>query len=172
MKRVALTAWIVVASVLPVDAGDRLDGGPNLSPESKGIHRTITGTVENMTGNQVHLKTEEGTTRVLAFKTARQEGLGMLKVGDRVVLELDEGNQIIDMRRADAAPQPNDREVRGTVTRFFPLNKVIMVEAGGTLRVFGLKDAAVTKLNNVQPGDHVVLEVDSNGLVADAHRPG
>lgn len=60
------------------------------------LHNVI-GTVRKATEERVSLEIEGGTTRHFTPKKAKKTAITPLQPGDRVLLEFDEGDQIIDM---------------------------------------------------------------------------
>lgn len=161
---VVLTVFVI----LSVDLLWAQDGQvPKL--ERKG-HHTVTGTVSKITGNLVTLKTKEGTLRNFSVKEAGQEGLIHFKTGDKVTLELDEGNQIIDIEKGTVAEQErNHYLVTGEVTQYDRAKKEVTLKMkSGEHGSYKLKDAAATKIGAVKPGTRILIEIDDeNGMVSD-----
>lgn len=183
------TLFLLSLTVRTTYAGDLLDGGPKLDgPADQQQHRSITGEVDRIEGDMVFLKTEEGTVRNFGVKDAKKEGLKGLKAGDRVTLELDEGNAIADIHKEEAAAKSNQdemtategkggishdqhRSVVGTVEAFDPIKKNIRLKTEeGKSESFEIKSGALSKLNGVVNGTKVTLEIDEENLVMDAHQ--
>jgi cold shock CspA family protein len=164
--------------------GDLLDGGQELKSES--AHRNVNGTIEKIESNSVFIKTDEGTSRNFAVNEVKREGLKSLKAGDKVTVELDEGNQIVDIHRdgelaqkdesastdmGGPAKNGNHRSITGTIEMFDQAKKSITIKSdNGKTESFELKDAAFTKLNSVKKGEKVTLEIDEQNRVMDAHK--
>lgn len=182
------TLFLLSLTVRTSYAGDLLDGGPKLdTPPEQQQHRNITGEVDRIDGDMIFLKTEEGTIRNFGIKDAEKEGLKGLKPGDRVTLELDEGNAIADIHKEEmvATGDQNEmtatdkgglsheqhRSVVGTVEAFDPIKKNITLKTeGGKSESFEIKVSAIPKLNGIVNGTKVTLEVDEQNLVMDAHQ--
>jgi len=183
------TLFLLSLTVRTTYAGDLLDGGPKLNgPAEQQEHRNITGEVDRIDGDMIFLKTEEGTIRNFGIKDAKKEGLKGLKPGDRVTLELDEGNAIADIHKEEmvATGDQNEmtategkggpsheqhRSVVGTVEAFDPIKKNITLKTEeGKSESFEIKSSAIPKLNGIVNGTKVTLEVDEQNLVMDAHQ--
>lgn len=191
-KMLYATLFLLSLTVRTTDAGDLLDGGPKIdtpASQSDELHRKITGEVDRIEGDMVFLKTEEGTTRTFGVKDAKKEGLKGLKPGDRITIELDEGNEIADMHReaqmaegsqngADSsdgkggASQDKHRSITGTIESFDAIQKKVTLKTEeGQSKSFELKNPAISKLTGVAPGTEVTLEIDEQNRVMDAHKP-
>lgn len=184
-NRLILGLMALLLSFSTAFAGDLLDGGPKLQ-EDAGIHRSVTGTVERIESDMVFLKTEEGTTRNFGVKESQKEGLDGIQKGDKITVELDEGNAIIDIHKEGMVAQGGQevtgqedkggpgnqghKQIKGTVEIFDHVKRSITLQTdGGKSETFEVKDAAALKLNNVKKGDKVSLELDEQNRVMDAH---
>jgi hypothetical protein len=125
-------------------------------------HRTVVGTVSKVTEHSILVKTEEGTIRNFAVKDAVQEGIARLKPGDIVTLELDEGNQVIDIEKgATSEKERSHSMVAGEVVSYDRVKKEVTLKMQtGESRSFRLKEAAASKMNSVKAGSRIVMEVD------------
>jgi hypothetical protein len=113
------------------------------------------------------LKTEEGTTRSFTVKSAEIDGVTKLQPGDRVLLELDEGNQIIGINDIGEKHQL----VHGEVVGIDRDKKIVTLKLkNGTSQSYGMKEAMAGKMNNIEKGAIVTLMVDQrNNLAIDVH---
>lgn len=136
------------------------------SPDGLG-HRSVVGTVSKTTVDIISLKTEEGTVRNFTVKAAAREGITRLKTGDRVLLEFDEGNEIINIIDIGEKHQL----VKGAVMSVDQVKKVITLTLkDGTSESFKMKEAMAGKMNNIKAGANVVLIIDQhNNSAMDAH---
>lgn len=185
------TSFLLSWMAWTVHAGDLLNGGPQLNPTTdQNLHRNVTGEVARIEDGMIFLKTEEGTTRNFGVKDANKEGLKGLKAGDRVTLELDEGNEIADIHKEDAVAKGNQnqngasapegkggvsqgqhRSITGTIEAFDPIEKKVTVKSeDGQSQSFELKNPAISKLNGIEKGTKVTLEIDEENRVMDAHK--
>lgn len=131
--------------------------------EAKGIkafHRFLTGEVQKVNRGLIFVKTQEGTTRSFSLQEAKEEGLPSLRKGDLLTLEVDEGNLIIDIHQV----------IRGVLDSFDPVDKKVAVRLDdGEMRTFKVKVPVLTKLNKIQHGAQVALEIDEEGRVMDVY---
>jgi hypothetical protein len=135
-------------------------------------HEYLTGNVDKITDGAVFLKTDEGALREFSLKEVKQEKIKGLAVGDRLQLEINEGDQIIDIGRVRPGGLERNERVRvveGKIERYDPLKKLLTFKHGdGTSRIYHLKDAAATRMNDVKTGGRVTLELDlKNNMVED-----
>lgn len=139
-------------------------------------HRELTGTIQKIDGSMISVKTSEGTTRNFTLREGNREGLGALKQGDKVVLEMDEGNQIVDIHpegMLSSKGEHGHRSVTGTVEKFSQSDKTMKLKTkDGKTESFGVKDSALAKLGNLKEGTQITLEVDEQNRVMDAHKAG
>ena len=130
-------------------------------------HGNVIGTVSKVTENMLTVDTEEGTTRSYTVKTAAIDGVTKLQSGDRVLLEIDEGNQIIGINNIGEKHQLVHGEVVG-IDR--DKNIVTLDLKDGTSQSYGMKSAMAGKMNNILKGAIVTLMVDQrNNLAIDVH---
>lgn len=191
-KMLYATLFLLSLTVKTAYTGDLLDGGPKIdtpASQSDELHRKLTGEVDRIEGDMVFLKTEEGTVRNFGVKEAKKEGLKGLKPGDRITIELDEGNEIADIHKeaqmaegdqsgADSpegkggASPDKHRSITGTIEFFDAMEKKVTLKTKeGKSQSFELKNPAISKLTGVAPGTEVTLEIDEQNRVMDAHKP-
>jgi hypothetical protein len=149
-------------------AADSPDGG--LQRSSSGMdqgHSNVIGTVSKTTENMLTLETENGTTRSFTVKSAKIDGVTKLQDGDRVLLELDEGNQIIGINNIGEKHQL----VHGEVVGIDRNKKIVTLKLkNGTSQSYGMKEAMAGKMNNIEIGAAVTLMIDQhNNLAMDVH---
>lgn len=136
-------------------------------------HREVSGTIEKVESDLISVKTTEGTTRSFTVKEGKREAVRSFKPGDKVVLEMDEGNQIVDIHREGSIISKGDhghRSIAGKLKMFSQADKKIVIESndGGT-ESFLVKDSAASKLGSIREGTQVTLEVDEQNRVMDVH---
>lgn len=138
-------------------------------------HREVTGTIEKIQGNLISVKTQEGSTRNFTLNEGKREGFEALKPGDKVVLEMDEGNQIVDihLQGMGASGDHGHRSITGTIEKFNRDDKTmtILTQEGKTEN-FGVKDSALAKVGSVKEGMQITLEVDEQNRIMDVHPKG
>lgn len=168
IKELWLTFGLVIFSLSVAYAGDSPGGGSQRSSSAiDQSHRNVIGTISKTTENMLTVETEEGTTRSFTVKSAAIDGVTKLQQGDRVLLELDEGNQIIDIRDIGEKHQL----VRGEVVGVDRDKKIVTLKLkNGTAQSYGMKEAMAGKMNNIEKGAMVTLMVDQhNKLAMDVH---
>lgn len=190
-RKILYATLFLLLLTVGADAGDLLDGGPMIdipASQSDELHRKVTGEVDRIESDMVFLKTEEGTVRNFGVKDAKKEGLKGLKPGDRITVELDEGNEIADIHKEEkvakgdqdamssegkGGPSPEKhRSITGTIESFDAIRrKVTLKMEDGKSQSFELKNPAISKLTGVTPGTEVTLEIDEQNRVMDAHKP-
>jgi hypothetical protein len=134
---------------------------------NKGGHRTLNVTVTKITGDALFYKTEEGTTRNISLKVVEKyEKIQNVKVGDQLVMEFDEGNQVIRINR------PDRFTVSGQVIEFDPVGKKVTLKLkDGTTQTYTMIPPASSKMSAVPKGTTVLLDIDEkNNLVKDFDR--
>jgi cold shock CspA family protein len=139
-------------------------------------HREVIGTVQKVEGDLISVKTGEGTTRNFTVKEGQREGFKSMKPGDQVVLEMDEGNQIVDIHpkgMLSSKGTHGHRSITGTVENFSRSDKTMKVKTKeGKTESFGIKDSALAKLGSIKEGSQITVEVDEQNRVMDAHLAG
>ncbi len=144
--------------------------GYSENSENKG-HRILNVTVTKITEDMLFFETEEGTTRNASLKVVEKyEKVRNLKVGDQLVMEFDEGNQIIRINRPG---NPSDRfTVSGQVVEFDPTGKKVTLKLkDGTTHTYTMIPPARSKMSGVPKGTTVLLDIDEkNDLVKDFER--
>jgi hypothetical protein len=126
-------------------------------------YKNTFGVVTRVTEDMISVALKTGTTRTFSVKDTEREGINECKPGERVLLELDEGNQIIDI--TDLGDM--HRLVRGEVAKVDPIEKIVTLTLrDGTARSYRMKDAVAAKMNLVATGAVVVVMTDHhNGYV-------
>lgn len=165
-----LTFGLVLFTLSIAYAGDSPGGGSQLSASNSASdqgRRNVIGTVSKATENMLTVETAEGTTRSFTVKSAAMDGVTKLHPGDRVLLELDSGNQIIGINDIGE----KHLLVRGEVVGIDRDKKTVTLKLkNGTSQSYGMKEAMAGKMNNIEKGAMVTLMVDQrNNLAMDVH---
>jgi hypothetical protein len=158
-------ASLVLVEPLPVQAASSSQAGVDR-------HLFVSGVVQSITDDAVMLKTDIGTVREFSLKQVNREKIKGVKVGSRLELEIDGNNMIIDISRATPGAVrrlETVRVVEGTIQRFDPVRKKLTLNLGkGKAKTYKVKDAAATRLLDVNTGTHVTLQLDPvNRMVED-----
>ncbi len=147
-------------------------GEPYLQPKDSSSHRSITATVKRIASDTVFVRTEERTIRNLGVTEAKRDGMSSLRPGDQVDLILDRGNSVLAIAPPRGTGAYIGDDVTGTVQRFDGLSKRITLKTvEGEIQNFELRDAVATKLNGVNKGRMIALEMDGQNRAFDAYRP-
>lgn len=96
-----------------------------------------------------------------------------MRPGDKVVLEIDEGNQIVDVHRQKTVSSDRKhrhRSIGGMLKMFSRSDGKVIVELndGGT-ESFLVKDSAASKLGSIREETKITLEVDEEKRVMDVY---
>jgi hypothetical protein len=167
MKRnkVGFALFILAGIFLAVSVGHPAD------EQLKAGHRVLNVTVTEIKGDALFFKTEEGTTRNVALKIVEKyEKVGKVKVGDQLVMEFNEGNEVIRISRPGDSPE--HFTVSGQVVEFDPMAKKVTLKlTDGTTKSYNMIPPASIKMAAVPKGSTVVLDIDSkNNFVKDFER--
>ncbi|MBI3803862.1 MAG: hypothetical protein HY282_08890 [Nitrospirae bacterium] len=128
-------------------------------------HREVSATVKKVDGTLVSVRTDEGTTRYFTVREAEKSGLPSIDRGDTVVLQMDEGNQIIDIHGSH-----HHRSLTAMVETYRGSDKVLTVRTeDGATQSFELKDPVVPKVVILKEGAQISFEVDEQNRVMDLH---
>ena len=145
---------------------------PYLQPKDSSSHRSITATVKRVASDTVFVRTEERTIRNLGVTEAKRDGMSSLQPGDEVDLILDRGNSVLAVAPPRGTGVFIGDDITGTVQHFDILNKRITLKTEeGEIQNFELRDAVATKLNGVNEGRMIALEMDGHHRAFDAYRP-
>ena len=147
-------------------------GEPYLQPSGPSSHRSIDAAVMRVVSDTVFLRTEESTIRTIGMKEVHSDGIPSLHPGDKVSLLLDRGNSILDITKAGGKGGFLGNEITGTVQHFDILNQQIAVkDKRGETQSYNLREAVATKLNGINKGRTIILELDRQNRAMDAYRP-
>jgi Cu/Ag efflux protein CusF len=132
-------------------------------------HRTLNTEVTDIKGDMIFYKTEEGTTRNVSRQVVEKfEKVENVKVGDKLVMEFDEGNQVIRINRADRS------KVSGQIVKFDPTEKKVTLKLkDGTTQTYTVIPPVASKMAGLPEGTNVALDIDEkNNFVKDFERLG
>lgn len=131
--------------------------------------QSVIGTVSQATGETISLEMEGGTTRHFTLLDAKKPGMIPLHLGDRILLEFDEGNRIIDI--INIGGKHPLAVIHGEVVGVDADKKVITLKLkNGTSQFYKMKEEVAEKLTHIEKGTAVTVMVDPhNYSVIDAH---
>jgi hypothetical protein len=160
-------AFFILAALLTGSAGDSAGEPLDRSLKDQG-HRLLNVTVTDIKGDTLFYKTEEGTVRNVALKIVeQQEKVGRVNVGDQLVMEFDEGNQLIRASRPDVSFKR--LTVSGQIVGVdSAANKVVLKLENGKTQTYTMIPPASLKMAAVPKGTTVLLDIDpKNNFVKD-----
>jgi hypothetical protein len=170
MKRKLLKGFLILATISQVVyAGDLLAvDGPGAPPEK------VTGTVDRIEDDSIQIRTDGGPMQSYSFSERRREEVRAFNEGDRVVVETDWMNRLVDIYPATvlfSSQAPGHRIITGKVVTFSRSGEKLTMETrSGETETFEVKDPALRKMGFVKKGSHVTVELDDQNRVTDVHR--
>jgi hypothetical protein len=128
----------------------------------------VIGTVSKATEETISLEMEGGTTRDFTIKDGTKAGM-IPHPGDRILLEFDEGNRIIDI--IDIGGKHPLILIHGELIGVDPKKKVITLKLkNGTPQIYKMKEEVADKMTRIEKGTAVTVMVDQHGyFIIDAH---
>ena len=169
----ALFLVVNFSAAYAVDQADKTEGELHPAISKEAPHHTLNGTVKEIRGGEVAVKLETGPIRRFGVVEAKKEGIKSLKEGDKVALELNEANLIVDIHKEGtmAQSQEQHRSVAGTVEQFDPLQRRVTVKTeDGKTETFEIKMPIIAKLSGIEQGAKITMEIDEQNRVADVHK--
>lgn len=145
--------------------------GYALADESgSGTHPAIPGTISQIRSGMLFITTPAGLRpRVVSPNHADRVGLHEARVGDRVMLWVDEGNVLIDVH-ADGFQGRTHRTVAGRLWYADPYWNEIRLATPGGIERYDVDALAGSKLSVMPEGGPVTVELDEDNIVIDIHR--
>lgn len=130
--------------------------------------QSVIGTVSQASEEAISLELEGGTTRHFTMKGAIKSG-AIPHPGDRILLEFDERNQIIDMIHIGGKHQL--ALIHGEVISVDSDKKVVTLKLkNGTSQFYKMKEEVAEKMTDIEKGTAVTVMVDQlNHSIVDAH---
>lgn len=130
--------------------------------------QSVIGTVSQASEETISLEMEGGTTRHFTIKGPGKSEV-ILHPGDRILLEFDEGNQIIDMIHIGGKHQL--ALIHGEVVSVDSDKKVVTLKLkNGTSQFYKMKEEVAEKMTHIEKGTAITVMVDpQNHSIVDAH---
>lgn len=130
--------------------------------------QSVIGTVSQASEETISLEMEGGTTRHFTMKGPGKSEV-ILHPGDRILLEFDEGNQIIDMIHIGGKHQL--ALIHGEVVSVDSDKKVVTLKLkNGTSQFYKMKEEVAEKMTDIKKGTAITVMVDQqNHSIIDAH---
>jgi hypothetical protein len=144
-------------------------------PDSSGpfphvAHIVMVGVVTKIEPAMLFVQPPHGLqTRTISMNKAERMGLHDVKVGDAVLLVIDEQNVLIDAHRSDLPPAGH-RIIAGTLNYADKFWEDLGLSTPEGSQAFTVDSLAGSKLGTVKEGELVTLELDEANVVIDIHR--
>lgn len=176
IKNGLLSLFLILTIITPLlyFAGGAMAAEPGLIMRERGV---AIGIVKKIEGALVFAKTGDGTMRYFTVSDIEKNGFQPPKLGDPALMEIDNGNQIIDIHplrvnRFGALEglrsSGGGKIVSATVKEVG--NSLISLKTGDeTTRYFTAEDARKKGLQAIHRGNSFLLEIDRNNAVIDFH---
>jgi hypothetical protein len=111
---------------------------------------------------------EKLSLRSVSVKKAERMGLHQLKVGDEVIMTVDESNVLLDIHDP-SRPVHGHRILAGNLAYADPFWEVVEIFTSKGLESFSVDPSAGSKLNVLAEGALVRAELDEANVVVDIH---
>lgn len=130
--------------------------------------QSVIGTVSQASKETISLEMEGGTTRHFTMKGPGKSA-AIPHPGDRILLEFDEGNQIIDIINIGGKHQL--ALIHGEVVSVDSDKKVVTLKLkNGTSQFYKMKEEVAEKMTDIEKGTAITIMVDpQNHSIVDAH---
>jgi hypothetical protein len=133
-------------------------------------HIAMTGIVTKIEPSMLFVQPPQGLRpRTISTIKAERMGLQDVKVGDTVMLVVDEGNMLIDTHKSDVT-LAGHRIIAGTLTYADKFWEELKLSTPEGIEGFAVDPLAGSKLAALNVGAPVVLELDEANVVIDMHR--
>ncbi len=135
-------------------------------------HKQLTAVITKIQSGLMFLEAKDVKhvlrPRAVSINKAERMGLHKARVGDEVVITVDEGNILLDVHEK-GGPIAGHRLVIGELTYADPFWEVISVATLEGDESFAVDPAAGSKLNVLKEGALVRVELDEANVVIDIH---
>ena len=132
-------------------------------------HKHLSTTVEKVESGLVWFKPVAGLEhRAVSLHKAERMGLYEAKVGDEVILVIDESNLLIDLHKKGQEPAGH-RLIAGKLTYADPFWELIEITNPDGKQTFAMDEATGSKLSMLKEGKVVRAEVNEDNVVVDIY---
>jgi hypothetical protein len=132
-------------------------------------HKHLTTTVEKIQSGLVWFKPVAGLEhRAVSLHKAERMGLYEAKVGDEVILVIDEENLLIDLHKKGSEPAGH-RLIAGKLSYADPFWESIEITNADGKQTFAMDEATGSKLSMLKEGQRVRAEVNEDNQVVDIY---
>lgn len=136
-------------------------------------HKNVPATIAKIESGLMYLQIQGSSggkvsLRAVSVKKAERVGLHQAKVGDEVIVTLDEANVILDIHDR-SGPIHGHRILVGNVAYVDPFWEVVEVFTSKGLESFSVDPLAGSKLRPLKEGTLVRAELDEANVLIDIH---
>ncbi len=141
-------------------------GGPH-------SHQDLPGTISKIESGLMYVEIqgssgEKFRPRPVSLKKAERMGLHKAKVGDKVIVTLDESNVLLDIHDP-SRPVQGHRILIGNLAYADPVWEVVEIFTSKGLESFSVDPSTSSKLGVLQEGALVRAELDEANVLIDIH---
>ena len=161
--------FVIPAAVLtmPLDAqADQAD--PEEVAHMKAGHKKVEGVVSEVKSGLYTVKTPTGATYALTEAAAVRHGHGVPKVGDEMILWVNEGNMVMNANLKMASDK-GPRFISGTLASIDNSHSQMTLSTLGGEKNYNLKPES-RMFRDIVPGSQVTIELNETGEVIDIHK--
>ena len=156
----------VAVLMIPLDAqSDPAD--PEEVAHMKAGHQKVEGVVIDMKSGLYTVKTSTGATLTLTETAAARTGKAAPKVGDEMILWVNEGNMVMDAR-LKGQPDKAPRFISGTLASIDNDKSQMTLSTSGGVKSFKLRPES-RMFRDIAVGAQVTIEVNDTGEAIDIH---
>jgi hypothetical protein len=156
----------VAVLMIPLDAqSDPAD--PEEVAHMKYGHKKVEGVVIDMKSGLYTVKTSTGATLTLTETAAARTGKAAPKVGDEMILWVNEGNMVMDAR-LKGQPGKAPRFISGTLASIDNDKSQMTLSTSGGVKSFKLRPES-RMFRDIAVGAQVTIEVNDTEEVIDLH---
>ena len=160
--------FMIPAAVLMIPGDAQSDtADPDEVAHMKAGHKKVERVVIDMKSGLYTVKTPNGSTLTLTEDAAARTGKAAPKVGDEMILWVNEGNMVMD---ASLKGQPGKapRFISGTLASIDNVKSQMTLSTSGGVKSLKLRPES-RMFRNIAVGAQVTIEVNDMGEVIDIH---
>ena len=133
-------------------------------------HRMVTAVITRIEPSMLFVQPKAGLQpRTISVRKAERMGLHDAKVGEEIMLIVDESDVLVDVHRMQVPPQGH-RLLTGKLDYADPFWGVLKIETPEGIETFAVDSLAGSKLSALKERGQVRLELDEDNMVIDIHR--
>ena len=132
-------------------------------------HTMVSAVVTKIESSMLFVQPAKGLRpRAISIPKAERMGLHNARVGEEVMLVVDESDVLIDIHRM-GAPVAGHRLIVGNLRYADPFWSVIKISTTEGIESFAVDTLAGSKLQTLKEGQRVRVELDEDNMVVDIH---